>query len=187
MGLFFGNLFWGILLVLWGISLILKGFGISLPLAKIFFAVIIILFGIKLLAGGSWKCKAGGIKTSSKYGATIEYTSVFSGQDIDLTHIKPGDKPVEITVVFGGAKVFLPSDVAFNIEPTTVFGSMKTPKQAYFGFGDNAQEFNESAKGEKVTIEATAVFGGIEFVIKEVKRQDNSTKADSTETQGAQF
>lgn len=37
MGIFFGNLFWGILLILWGASLILKSFGVSLPLAKIFF------------------------------------------------------------------------------------------------------------------------------------------------------
>lgn len=37
MNLFFGNMFWGILLVLWGASLILRTFNINMPLAKIFF------------------------------------------------------------------------------------------------------------------------------------------------------
>ncbi|MDD2331344.1 MAG: hypothetical protein PHI68_01685, partial [Candidatus Cloacimonetes bacterium] len=51
MSIFFGNMFWGILIILLGLSLILKDFNINIPLFKIFFGLIIILFGIKLLIG----------------------------------------------------------------------------------------------------------------------------------------
>lgn len=182
MGLFFGNLFWGILLVLWGISLILRGFGVSLPLAKIFFAVIIILFGVKLLVGGSWKTRSGGISTRSVKGDKIEYTTLFASQNIDLKHIKPGDKPIEVTVVFGSAYVELPSDVAFEVEPTTVFGSLITPRQSHFGFGDNRQVFNEASSGEKVFIEANSIFGRLEFVVKSVDRPKQAAPSDSTDS-----
>jgi len=180
MGLFFGNLFWGVLLVLWGISLILKGFGVSLPLAKIFFAVIVILFGIKLLIGGSWKTKSGGISTRSVKGDKIEYTTLFASQNIDLKHVRPGDKPIEVTVVFGSAYVELPADVAFEVEPTTVFGSMITPRQSHFGFGDTRQVFNETSAGEKVFIEANSIFGRLEFVVKPVDRPTPTAQPDST-------
>lgn len=184
MGIFFGNLFWGILLVLWGISMILRGFGISLPLAKVFFAVIIILFGIKLLVGGSWKMKTGGIHSRSVKGDKIEYTTLFASQNIDLKHVRPGDKPIEVTVVFGSAYVELPADVVFEVEPTTVFGSMITPRQSHFGFGDNRQVFNEGSSGEKVFIEANSIFGRLEFVVKPVDRPQTGAQPDSTDSGG---
>jgi len=180
MGIFFGNLFWGILLVLWGVSMILKGFGVSIPLAKIFFAVIIILFGVKLLIGGSWRVKSSGIKSTSYSSDKTEYTTIFASQNIDLKHIKPGNKPIEVTVVFGSAYVELPSDVVFEVQPTTVFGSMITPKHSHYGFGDDHQVFNEGSSGEKVFIEANSIFGRLEFKVKPVSRPQPAAQADST-------
>ncbi|MCB5229979.1 MAG: hypothetical protein LHW44_07965 [Candidatus Cloacimonetes bacterium] len=185
MGIFFGNLFWGVLLILWGISLILKGFGVSLPLAKIFFAIIIIMFGIKLLVGGSCKTKSG-IRTSSS-GDTIEHTTVFSGQDIDLSHIRPDSKPIEINVVFGNAVVTLPDDVRIDLKPAAVFGVLVTPKQTNSGISDTQQEVNESAPGESVSIKANAIFGKIVFKIKSVKREAPEAPADSTNGGGTEF
>jgi len=180
MGLFFGNLFWGILLVLWGISLVLRSFGVSLPLARIFFAAIIILFGVRLLMGGSWKARSGGINTRSVKGDKIEYTTLFASQNIDLKQIRPGHKPIEVTVVFGSAYVELPADVAFEVEPTTVFGSLITPRQSHFGFSDDREIFNAASGGEKVFIEANAIFGRLEFVVKPVDRPQPAAQPDST-------
>lgn len=100
-------------------------------------------------------------------------------------HAKPGDKPIEINAVFGSARVILPSDVAFEVHPTTVFGATSTPKQSHTGFGENHQVFNDSVSGERVTIESNAVFGRIEFLVKPSDRF--KAEADSTETEAPEF
>jgi hypothetical protein len=164
MNLFFGNMFWGILLVLWGASLILRTFNINMPLAKIFFAVVIILFGLQLLFGTKFSFFSGG--RSSRHGSSMirtnssgEYTFVFSGGTIDLTDIDPDSKDLEITVVFGSADVLLPKHLNFDIEPTSVFGSTDLPKRS-----------EASALGERpIRIESTAVFGRIQYFYREAK------------------
>jgi small neutral amino acid transporter SnatA (MarC family) len=81
MNIFFGNLFWGILLILWGGSLILKTFNIHMPLAKIFFAVVIILFGLKLLLGDKITWFNSG-RTYKQHGAS--YIRVITPENIHL-------------------------------------------------------------------------------------------------------
>lgn len=170
MGLFFGSLFWGILLILVGLSLILKGFGIHLPLVKVFIAVIIILFGIKLLLGGGGRAFGAGLFEDKKETATkVEYSTVFGAQTIDLCRGRVSDKPIKINSVFSSMKVVLPSNVEFDIKPTTVFGAMVLPNVQYYGFGDDAQTLNPGASDKPVSIEANCVFGRMEFVIKKVK------------------
>jgi len=163
MNIFFGNLFWGILLILWGGSLILKTFNIHMPLAKIFFAVVIILFGLKLLLGDKITWFNSG-RTYKQHGAsyirsnnTGEYTFVFSGGTIDLTDIDPNSKNLEITVVFGSADVLLPSHLNFDIEPTSVFGSTSLPEK----------KLNPQAGGRAIRIESSAVFGRIQYFFKD--------------------
>ncbi|MBP8704672.1 MAG: hypothetical protein KBI19_01620, partial [Candidatus Cloacimonas sp.] len=51
MDLIFGNIFWGLLIILLGLSIFLKGFNLHIPLVRVFIAIIIIMFGIKLLFG----------------------------------------------------------------------------------------------------------------------------------------
>lgn len=186
MGLFFGNLFWGVLLVLLGVSIILKGFGLSIPLVKIFLAILIIMFGVKLLLGGNKRNKWEHVK---KYETRnrVEYNSVFASQNIDLTHVKPGDKPIEITCVFGSSIVKLPDGVPFTINPTTVFGATIMPGTKYFGFGDEHVDLNDAAAGEKVNIEANCIFGRIEFEVAKTKQQASGTAPDSTKTSGEGF
>jgi len=169
MNIFFGNLFWGILLVLWGASLILKTFNIHMPLAKIFFAVVIILFGIKLLLGDkvSWFHSSWSHKRGSSYvrsNSSGEYTFVFSGGTIDLTDIKPNQRNLEITVVFGSAEVLLPDNVNFDIDPTSVFGSTSLPDRG---------EMNP-VPGRTVRIESNAVFGRIEYISKHIDAPPDS-------------
>ncbi len=163
MNIFFGNLFWGILLILWGASLILKTFNIHMPLAKIFLAVVIILFGIKLLLGDkiSWFHSSGSYKRGSSYvrsNNSGEYTFVFSGGTIDLTDIKPNQNDLEITVVFGSAEVLLPDNVNFDIDPTSVFGSTSLPDRGK----------TKSMPGRTVRIESNAIFGRIEYTSKHI-------------------
>ena len=179
MGIFFGNLFWGILLILWGVSLILRGFGVNIPLAKVFFAIVIILFGIKLLVGGSFKCTTGKVYKESK-GQFTEYSTVFATQKIDLTHLKPGDKPVKVNVVFASGQVILPDDVIFDSKLTTVFGSLNTPTRSYSGIADTEQGINPGAEGDKVFMELNTVFGRTEVVLEQVERLEEEAAADST-------
>lgn len=179
MGIFFGNLFWGILLILWGVSLILRGFGVNIPLAKVFFAIVIILFGIKLLVGGSFKCTTGKVYKESK-GQFTEYSTVFATQKIDLTHLKPGDKPVKVNVVFASGQVILPDDVIFDSKLTTVLGSLNTPTRSYSGIADTEQVINPGAEGDKVFMELNTVFGRTEVVLEQVERLEEEAPADST-------
>jgi len=183
MGLFFGNLFWGILLILIGLSLVLKGFGIHLPLVKVFIAVIIILFGIRLLLGGAGRNFGAGLFENRKETANkMEYSTVFGAQTIDLTLGRVPDKPIEINAVFSSMKVLLPSNVEFTIKPTTAFGAMILPNVQYYGFGDDAQKLNPGASTKPVAIEANCVFGRMEFMIKKVKAPVE-VKPDSTAAQ----
>ena len=187
MGIFFGNLFWGILLILWGLSLILKSFGIHLPLAKVFFAIIIILFGVKILVGGSFKSQNKGVYHKTVKGKSSEYTTLFASQKIDLTHLKPGDKPVEINVVFGSAYIVLPDDVAFKFLPTTVFGSLATPTHAHLGVSHNPQIINPDAAGESVLLEINTIFSRTEIVIQESSKPESEAAADSTAAEEGTF
>ena len=174
MNIFFGNLFWGILLILWGASMVLKTFNINMPLAKIFIAIIIILFGVKLLIGDKHKVVKGTGFTASgnsyyRSNSQGEYTMVFSGGTIDLMDVKPGAKDMEITVVFGTAQVILPSDLNFKIQPTTVFGATVLGEKNQFGIGEGRYAFGDTTD-KPILIESTAVFGRLEYIFKERKK-----------------
>lgn len=178
MNFLFGPAFWGILICLFGLSLILNEFHLHIPLVKIFIAIIIIMFGVKLLVGGSCSFRTGriitnGVRTTSHLSGSAEYSTVFSSQTIDLTNLSPDSKPLDITAVFGTAYVELPDDIDFEFEPTSVFGSVDLPRKASQGAA--------LARG-RVKIEATAVFGKIEFEYKPANRAKTTTYADSTAT-----
>ena len=168
MNFFFGNVFWGILLILWGASLILRNFNIYFPLAKIFFAVVIILFGIKLLVGSKltlFSCSKtrpqsySGIRSSD----ATEHTLVFANSVIDLTDLATDSDDLEITAVFASAVVYLPSHISVRVHPTSVFGQNILPKE----------RLTEDSAQNPINIESTAVFGKIVYIVK-----DTATRAD---------
>jgi predicted membrane protein len=173
MGIFFGNLFWGILIILLGISVLLRGFNINLPIMKVFFAIIIIMFGVRLLIGGGKPRihHSGNRIGKSNIGLYSsddqEYTMVFASGDIDLSNLQAGAKDMEVTVVFGSARVILPSDLRFNIQTTAVLGGIVLPKTGHFGFSDNNTTLNPESATLPIRIEATSVFGRLEFITKE--------------------
>lgn len=172
MDIFFGSLFWGVLLILWGLSLILKSFQINLPLVKVFVAIIIIMFGIRLLIGGNSRIVK--TKTYRSTGTSYyrsnndgDYTMVFSGGTIDLMDLKPDAQDLEITVVFGSAVVLLPSDLKFAIHPTTVFGGTVLPERSQYGIGESNFALNPEQDNKPINIESSCVFGRLEYVIKD--------------------
>jgi predicted membrane protein len=177
MNFFFGNIFWGVLLVLWGASLILKTFNINMPLAKIFLAVIIIMFGIKLLIGTGSKTvrrdrsKGNSFITMNQSG---EYNLIFSGGSIDLTDMDENANDIEINVIFGSAEVILPVHLNFDIEPSTIFGATVLPNKSQYGFGDSRYRSGES-QGRAIHVESSCIFGRIDFIFRDV------TGAKSTE------
>ncbi|MCB5261646.1 MAG: hypothetical protein LHW64_00425 [Candidatus Cloacimonetes bacterium] len=186
MNFFFGNIFWGILLVLWGASLILKTFNINMPLAKIFLAVIIIMFGVKLLIGtGSKTVKSNRSpgKTYIRTNKSGEYNMIFSSGRFDLTDLQEDAKDIEITVVFGSAEVVLPSHLQFDIEPTTVFGATVLPEKSQYGFGESHYKAG-SGQGRAIHIESNSIFGRIEYSFEAVQGKESfeasSPEADST-------
>lgn len=176
MNFLFGNVFWGVLLLLWGISLILKGLNIvDLPLVKIFIAIIIIMFGIRLLVGGSHHVKVFSGKQGVYTSGGTEYTAVFSNQTVDLTDISPNSKSLDITAVFGSIYVILPDDIDFAITPTGVFGTANAPKPPA----------NRPTALGSVEIEATAVFGQVEFEYKPSHRKAGIAGAAADSTGGS--
>lgn len=189
MNFFFGNIFWGILLVLWGASLILKTFNINMPLAKIFLAVIIILFGVKLLLGTGSKSFVRGSKDKDSYyriNNSGEYTIVFGSGTIDLRDIQENAKDIEITVVFGNATVLLPRHLHFDIEPTSVFGSTILPDKSQYSFGVN--RYNTKGDGRAIHIESNAVFGRMEYIFEDVNpAMDPSQEATDTTNTRSNF
>lgn len=187
MDIFFGNFFWGMLIILFGVSIFLKGFGLNLPLAKVFIAIMIIMFGIKLLIGGKTHYKR---STNHNYrGSSMhfssnrkEYTMVFSSGTIDLSDLPADAKDLEITVVFGSAIVLLPSDLRFDINASSVFGATVLPQKGQYGFGESNQIINPDSDGREIEIESTAVFGRMEYQIVERtgKPRTKTAPPDST-------
>ncbi len=173
MDFFFGNIFWGIMIILFGTSMILRGFNINLPLMKVFFAIIIIMFGVRMLIGGG-KPRIHHSKHNFSKGNSVlysrdnqEYTMVFASGDIDLSELKPDAKDMEVTVVFGSANVILPSDLRFDIQTTAVLGGIILPKTGHYGISENVTSLNPDSTATPIRIEATSVFGRIEFMTKD--------------------
>jgi predicted membrane protein len=173
MDFIFGNIFWGIVIILFGTSMILKGFNINLPLVKVFFAIVIIMFGVRMLIGGGkpriHRSKSNFSKSSSVLYSRDdqEYTMVFTSGDIDLSELQPDAKDMEVTVVFGSAKVILPSDLRFDIRTTAVLGGIILPKTGHYGISENKTSLNPDSTSSPIRIEATSVFGRIEFITKD--------------------
>ncbi|MCB5254631.1 MAG: hypothetical protein LHW58_03210 [Candidatus Cloacimonetes bacterium] len=183
---FFGNIFWGILLLLWGISLILKTFNINMPLAKIFLAVIIIMFGVKLLIGTGTRTVKSDRSQKGTYIRTNksgEYNMIFSGGKLDLTDLDESASDMEINVIFGSAEIILPGHLRYDIEPSTVFGATVLPNKSQYGFGDSHFQTG-SGQGRAIHIESTCVFGRIEYFFQDVKAEEPFEPQDTEASSG---
>ena len=177
MNFFFGNVFWGILLVMLGTSLILKSFNINLPLVKIFLAVIIIMFGVKLLIGTSNKSvKSERFRSRSflRTNKSGEYNMIFSSGKIDLSDLKEDSLDLEVTVVFGYAAVILPRHLKFDFEPTTVFGATLLPDRRQYASGDE--------QSREIKIESNCIFGRIDYFYQDINAPEIIEPLDPEES-----
>jgi predicted membrane protein len=177
-GLFFGGLFWGLLIILIGVSMVMKhAFNIDFHLVRIFIGIIIVLFGIRIVTGWSWGGKVqgigkhhynSGIKVNNYSSSKGEYNIIFTDGTIDLTSELLRNKvPREINVVFGSATVLVPDNINLDLESTTVFGSTTLPNRSQRGFGEDHDSYVGSQGTDRQTykIETNTVFGSLTFEV----------------------
>lgn len=195
-GLFFGGLFWGLLIILIGVSMVMKhAFNIDFHLVRIFIGIIIILFGIRMVTGWSWGSKSqwmgrqhfgSGIKVNDYSSGKGEYNIIFTEGTIDLTSELLRNKvPREINVIFGSATVLVPDNINLDLESTTVFGSTTLPNrsQRVFGEGDDSFIGKNGIDKKTYKIETTTVFGSLNFeVVPASDSLQTKPQPDSTST-----
>lgn len=182
-GLFFGSLFWGILISLIGLSIVLRhAFNIQFPLIRLFLGIIIILIGLRLVMGSSGKQHAKQRRYVSSYYNSKEFDVIFSNRTIDFSKYADVDSiPGEITVVFGNAVVIVPDSLNLEVSSTTVFGSTILPDRSYAGFGEDRYVINNNPGAPVHRIETTTVFGKLEFEIVPSKTKSEA-EPDTTGT-----
>jgi predicted membrane protein len=184
-GLFFGGLFWGILISLFGLSIVLKyAFNINIPFGRIFFGVIIILFGLRLIIGQSGFIKTRHNKALNYNKNSKEITVLFSNGVVDLSKfVNSKNFPSEISVIFGSATVIVPDSINLEITSNTVFGSTILPDRSYAGFGEDVFVMNTEQGAPIYQIETNTVFGKLEFEYvkspKTASEKPDSTKAEN--------
>jgi predicted membrane protein len=183
-GLFFGGLFWGLLISLIGISIILKYvLNIDLHLGSIFFGIILILFGLNLIFGHAFKPTVKHHQRVNYYSGTRDHNILFSSGTIDLTNYSDDGKfPGEINVVFGSAGVLVPDSLNLIITTTTVFGSTNLPDRSYNGFGEDTFILNNNPAAPQLKLETNTVFGKLDFEIVPTNKSKASMVVPDTTT-----
>ncbi|HNW97893.1 MAG TPA: DUF5668 domain-containing protein [Bacteroidales bacterium] len=171
----------GIILILIGGFFILPDlFSFPFEYTHTFWPALIIIIGIMMLVKRVWhhpfnhhsysetKVSDGYIDETNVFGGNkmrlspVEFkggkiTNIFGGSDIDLTQttLPEGEHVLEITCIFGGTAIRVPSDWNVQSQMTSILG----------GVGDkrfmtkNANEFSKS----KLIIKGVAIFGGCEI------------------------
>ncbi|MEO8403047.1 MAG: LiaF domain-containing protein [Chitinophagaceae bacterium] len=84
-----------------------------------------------------------------------DMVNIFGGSEIDLTRadMQPGTAELEVTAMFGGATLIVPSNWAVKSEAMTIFGGI-SDKRSISGFENS---------GKNLVIKGTVIFGGIEI------------------------
>jgi len=84
-----------------------------------------------------------------------EITAVFGGCDLNLTQADfEGEIRIEVTAIFGGAKIIVPPGWEVKSEVTAIFGGL-----------DDKRSIQPTGEGKKrlVIIEGLALFGGVDI------------------------
>ena len=84
-------------------------------------------------------------------------TSIFGGSTINLKNVKlkNGYAEIEMTSIFGGAKIYVPENWDVRIEATSIFGGINDKRQI---------DISESNNGNTLVIKGAAIFGGGEIM-----------------------
>jgi len=160
----------GILIIVIGLSAL-----IGVSLFKFAFALTLIIIGIRIITGVSWQRSHWGrdrkatttedflneVAIFSPLDKTVrsegfrggKIVVVFGGGQIDISQVKAFEKNVniELTAVFGGAKLIIPKNWRVNSQGVGIFG----------GYSNKAV----AAEGETtLSIKGAAIFGGVEII-----------------------
>jgi predicted membrane protein len=169
----------GIILILIGGIFIIPKFGV-LPFSvhSLFWPAILIAIGLIILFKGfgrrqfqhrpeDRKLEDGYIHEETIFGGTKQRVThqqfrggkiscIFGGAEVDLSlaSLAPGEHTLEISAIFGGATVIVPSDWKIIIKNSSFLG----------GFEDKRRLIKESSDPSRVLIiQAEAIFGGGEI------------------------
>ena len=84
-------------------------------------------------------------------------TSIFGGSTINLKNVKlkNGYAEIEMTSIFGGAKIYIPENWDVRIEATSIFGGINDKRQI---------DISEPNNGNTLVIKGAAIFGGGEIM-----------------------
>jgi len=174
---FFSRIFWGLLLLLLGCILIVNNvYGLDLPVWGIFWPLIIIVLGFSLLFPHrthwhDWQHQAHDEGTvlfddQPLHGSSDrrEYNVIFGRSVVDLRKMKIGEKDlaVEVSAIFGTAKILVDEDVPLRVKASTVLGGMRLPDGQAPGLGDHY--YDNKKEGPALCLKVNVVFGEAEVV-----------------------
>lgn len=144
---------------------------------KLIVPIVLVIIGVKIIFKDTFDQKAKAVADKMKnsgismqqYCATFsgqkvnkagerfegaEITAVFGGVDCDLTQaIIEDDVVINVSSIFGGVDIFVPSNVNVKISSTCIFG----------GISDKRAVKNSNQNDVTVYISATCMFGGVEI------------------------
>ncbi|TVR81508.1 MAG: hypothetical protein EA412_02835 [Chitinophagaceae bacterium] len=175
MSILSSGVFWGVLILLIGMSIILKAlFGWNIPVLRIVFGLLFIYIGLRLILGFFYKPDTKekhffNSKEKIEYSEGVkDYNIIFGSSVIDLRNIEVVDKKkkVEINVIFGSGKVYMPENVDYVVEMNAIFGDVKSPDRNASGMGsaNYTKGVGDSAENVKLYISVNAIFGSVNIV-----------------------
>ena len=84
-----------------------------------------------------------------------DLVNIFGGTELDLTRADfKGTATIELTTIFGGTKLIIPSNWTVKSEAVTIFGGMEDKR--------NLQTLTDSSE-KTLVLKGTVIFGGIEI------------------------
>ncbi|MBT3301569.1 MAG: hypothetical protein HOG05_03840 [Bacteroidetes bacterium] len=163
------GVFWGIMVLVLGILLVIKQvFNLDFPIGKVMFGVFLISFGMKMLF---FKTDVHEHKYVDKGNVIFgnedlryvedqyEYNVIFSSSDIDLRDMDAfPTHAIEISTVFGDARVIIDKYMKVDINSDAVFGAVQHPS------AEIENPLDSLSQNNILRINASAVFGNIKFV-----------------------
>jgi predicted membrane protein len=160
--------FWGVMIILFGLSILLREvFHIQIPFMKIIFGIFLIYMGVRVIAGGSWKGRAG---NSTVFGESDmhydsrhdDYDIVFGSGTVDLfkMEIPTQKRKIEVSVVFGNGTVIINDSIPMKIEMNSVFGASILEDKRINALGKTYNTTSAYKEGQPyVLLETNVVFG----------------------------
>jgi hypothetical protein len=170
----FGNLFWGLLLIVIGAGLLLKHFfNIDIPLGSIIFGLVLIYLGLVIAFGKPVRnidnnaiFQNSNIQSSN---GRNEYNMVFSNSTVDLSSINVSDNLItaKVNAVFSRGVIIIDSMKPMVVKANSAFASAGFPDGNSISFGEYTYRSKNYREREPyIEVKADVVFGRLDIVEK---------------------